>query len=60
MKTSSAVLPIPGATRAQSILDCITALEVELSNADFDYLNQNLPAEAVVSNELTPKPSHRG
>ena len=59
MKTSSAVLPIPGATRAESILDCITATEIELSNEDFDYLNQNLPAEAVVSSELTPKPSHR-
>jgi aryl-alcohol dehydrogenase-like predicted oxidoreductase len=59
MKTSSSVLPIPGATRAGSILDCITGTEIELSNADFDYLNQNLPAEAVVSSELIPKPNHR-
>ena len=59
MKTSSAVLPIPGATRAESILDCITATEIELSDEDYDYLYQNLPAEEVVSNELTPKPSHR-
>ena len=39
--------------------NCITATEIELSNEDFDYLNQNLPAEAVVSSELTPKPGHR-
>lgn len=59
MKTSPAVLPIPGATRAESVLDCITATEIELSDEDFDYLNQNLPTEAAVSDELTPKPNHR-
>jgi len=60
MKTSPAVLPIPGATRAETVLDCITATEIELSDDDFDYLNQNLPTEAAVSDELTPKPNHRG
>ena len=60
MKTSPAVLPIPGATRAETVLDCITATEIELSDDDFDYLNQNLPTEAAVSDELTPKPKHRG
>ena len=59
MKTSPAVLPIPGATRAESVLDCITATEIKLSDEDFDYLNQNLPTEAAVSDELTPKPNHR-
>ena len=59
MKTSPAVLPIPGATRAESVLDCITATEIKLSGEDFDYLNQNLPTEAAVSDELTPKPNHR-
>ena len=59
MKTSPAVLPIPGATRAESVLDCITATEIKLSDEDFDYLNQNLPTEAAVSDELTPKPHHR-
>jgi aryl-alcohol dehydrogenase-like predicted oxidoreductase len=60
MKTSPAVLPIPGATRAETVLDCITATEIQLSDDDFDYLNQNLPTEAAVSDELTPKPNHRG
>jgi aryl-alcohol dehydrogenase-like predicted oxidoreductase len=59
MKTSTSVLPIPGATRAESILDCVTATEIELSDSDFKYLNQNLPEEAVVSAELSPKPKHR-
>ena len=59
MKTSPAVLPIPGATRAETVLDCITATEIQLSDDDFDYLNQNLPTEAAVSDELTPKPNHR-
>ncbi len=59
MKTSQAVLPIPGATRAETVIDCITATEIELSDDDFDYLNQNLPAEGAVSDELTPKPNHR-
>ena len=60
MKTSPAVLPIPGATRAETVLDCITATEIQLSDDDFDYLHQNLPTEAAVSDELTPKPNHRG
>jgi len=60
MKTSPAVLPIPGATRAETVLDCITATEIELSDDDFDYLHQNLPTEAAVSDELSPKPNHRG
>ena len=59
MKTSPSVLPIPGATRAESILDCITATEVELSESDFEAINASLPAEADVSEELTPKPAWR-
>ncbi len=59
MKTSPSVLPIPGATRSESILDCITATEVELSDSDFEAINANLPAEAALSEELTPKPAWR-
>ena len=60
MKTSPAVLPIPGATRTESILDCITALDVNLSDDDFELLNENLPEQVPVSDELTPKPVYRG
>lgn len=60
MKTSKAVLPIPGATRKETILDCITALDVNLSEEDFALLNHNLPEQVPVSDELSPKPPYRG
>jgi len=59
IKTSPSVIPIPGATRTESILDCITALDVTLSKEDFEYLNANLPEQAEYSSELVPKPAHR-
>jgi aryl-alcohol dehydrogenase-like predicted oxidoreductase len=59
IKTSPSVIPIPGATRTESILDCITALAVTLSDDDFEYLNANLPEQAEYSSELVPKPAHR-
>ena len=59
MKYSPSVLPIPGATRVESVLDCVSALDVDLSQADFEYLSNNLPEEAPVSPELSPKPSYR-
>ena len=59
MKYSAAVLPIPGATRAESILDCVSATEIELSEEDFEHISANLPEEAEYSSELLPKPAHR-
>lgn len=59
MKTSKSVLPIPGATRKETILDCITALDVNLSDEDFSLLNHNLPEQVPVSDELSPKPAYR-
>lgn len=59
MRTSDSVLPIPGATRVESIMDCISALEIELTDQDFERINQNLPEQAEYSSELEPKPSHR-
>ena len=59
MKYSPAVLPIPGATRAESILDCVSATKIELSAEDFEHISENLPAEAEYSSELLPKPAHR-
>jgi len=59
MRFSSKILPIPGPTRPETIRDCVSALEIELSEEDFDFLNQNLPAQAAYSKELVPKPPHR-
>lgn len=59
IKTSPSVIPIPGATRTESILDCITALDVTLGDDEFEYLNANLPEQAEYSSELMPKPAHR-
>lgn len=59
MKYSPAVLPIPGATRAESILDCVSATEIELSDEDFNFISENLPEQAEYSSELLPKPAHR-
>ena len=59
IKTSPSVIPIPGATRTESILDSITALDVTLSDDEFEYLNANLPQQAEYSSELMPKPAHR-
>ena len=49
IKTSPIVIPIPGATRTESILDCITALDVTLSEDEFEYLKANLPEQAEYS-----------
>ena len=59
MKYSPAVLPIPGATRAESILDCVSATAIELSAEDFEHISANLPEQAEYSTELLPKPAHR-
>ena len=59
MQTSSTIIPIPGATRTESVLDCVSAIDLKLSQEDFDYLNQNLPEELPYSDELQPKPKHR-
>lgn len=58
-KYSPSILPIPGATRTETILDCVSALDIELSGEDFEYLNQNLPEQAEYSSELVPKPKYR-
>jgi aryl-alcohol dehydrogenase-like predicted oxidoreductase len=59
LRKSELILPIPGATRVESVLDCVTALSVELSDEDFQILEDSLPESAPVSSELTPKPSYR-
>jgi aryl-alcohol dehydrogenase-like predicted oxidoreductase len=59
MHYSLTIIPIPGATRMESVLDCAKSTEIELSQQDFEYLSSNLPTEIPVSEELTPKPEYR-
>ena len=59
IRYSEAVLPIPGATRAESVLDCVSALDIKLSDEDFHYLRSHLPEQAEYSSELMPKPEYR-
>jgi aryl-alcohol dehydrogenase-like predicted oxidoreductase len=59
MKYSPSILPIPGATRTESILDCVSSLEINLSDEDFEYISNNLPEQAEYSQELLPKPAYR-
>jgi aryl-alcohol dehydrogenase-like predicted oxidoreductase len=59
MHYSPTVIPIPGATRIESVVDCAKSTEIELSQQDFEYLSSNLPTEIPVSGELTPKPEYR-
>jgi aryl-alcohol dehydrogenase-like predicted oxidoreductase len=59
MKYSPTILPIPGATRTESVLDCAASPDIVLSEDDFEYLSKNLPEQAEYSSELMPKPAHR-
>lgn len=58
-KYSPAVLPIPGATRTETVLDCASSAEIDLNDEDFAYLSANLPEEGEYSSELLPKPAYR-
>lgn len=59
MKLSPVIIPIPGATRVESILDCASAIDIELSDDDFEALNASLPESVPASAELLPAPSYR-
>jgi aryl-alcohol dehydrogenase-like predicted oxidoreductase len=59
LKLSPMIIPIPGATRVESVIDCVSALAVELSDEDFETLNASLPETVPASAELLPAPSFR-
>lgn len=52
-------IPIPGATRKESILDSLTGLSVKLSEDDLATLNSSLPANPPLHEELVPQPPFR-
>lgn len=60
LRLSPSIIPIPGATRVETVRDCLTALSVDLSDEDFQRLNDSLPESVPASEELLPAPAYRG
>jgi aryl-alcohol dehydrogenase-like predicted oxidoreductase len=59
LKLSPTIIPIPGATRVESVIDCVSALSVELSTEDFDMLKDSLPETVPTAPDLLPAPAYR-
>lgn len=59
MKYSPVIIPIPGATRAESVRDCVSAQDVELSDSEFATLSESLGESAPRSHELALMPAFR-
>jgi aryl-alcohol dehydrogenase-like predicted oxidoreductase len=60
LATSPVAIPIPGASRKESIVDSRTGLDVKLSAAELDQLNTSLPANPPLADELVPQPPFGG
>ena len=60
LKMSPVIIPIPGATRAESVVDSATSMNVSLSDEDFAEINAALPESVAVAAELSPHPPLRG
>jgi aryl-alcohol dehydrogenase-like predicted oxidoreductase len=56
---SPVIIPIPGATRAESIRDCYSAQDLELSAEECAALTESLGVSAPRSDELEPTPAFR-
>lgn len=56
---SPMIIPIPGATRADTILDCVSAIDITLTPAEVETFTSALPPSAPRSMELDPTPAFR-
>ena len=56
---SPVAIPIPGATRKESILDSLQGLSIELSAEEMEFLNASLPPNPPLHEELVPQPPFR-
>lgn len=56
---SPAIIAIPGATRPQSVRDCVTAWDVELSADEVAEITSSLGESLPRSSELEPSPAFR-
>jgi aryl-alcohol dehydrogenase-like predicted oxidoreductase len=59
LATSPVAIPIPGASRKESILDSLTGLDVKLSAAELEQLNSSLPPNPPLADELVPQAPFR-
>ena len=59
LRLSPCVIPIPGATKLSSIQDSVTGAYLELTDAEFNELNQSLPESAPLHEELIAQPAFR-
>ena len=59
MQKSPAILPIPGASRKESVIDSVRAVDITLSAEEIAHIEANLPPNAPVSSELSPAPAFR-
>ena len=56
---SPSMLPIPGATRIESILDSLTGISLSLSNDEIAQIEASLPPDSELDAELVLQPSFR-
>jgi aryl-alcohol dehydrogenase-like predicted oxidoreductase len=59
LANSSVAIPIPGATRRESILDSFTGLEITLTADQLARLNESLPPNPPLHSELVDQPPFR-
>ena len=59
LATSPVAIPIPGATRKESILDSLTGLDVKLTAPELLALDDSLPANPPLADDLVPQAPFR-
>jgi diketogulonate reductase-like aldo/keto reductase len=59
LATSPVAIPIPGASRKESILDSMTGLDVKLTAQEVELLDASLPPNPPLADELVPQPPFR-
>lgn len=59
LKQSPMIIPIPGASKASSAIDSVSAATFELSDEEFERIQSSLPESAPLHHELTPAPALR-
>ena len=59
LRISKNSIPIPGATRVESVLDSVKGIDLELTDLEFDTLNASLLASDPMDYELIDQPAFR-